>query len=208
MDGAVSLIAIVAAVLLGAMSPGPSFVLIVRTAMADTRKSAVAAALGMGIGGTVFATAAALGLHIVLTTVPALYVALKVAGAAYLLYLAIKLWRGARSPILVESAGAESRKSWWRSFAVGLATQLSNPKTAVVYASIFTAFLSADRPVWLTSVLIPCIFIVEFGWYAIVAVAFSSEVPRQSYLRCKRWIDRAAGTVIGFLAVKLAADTR
>ena len=208
MESWMSLLAIVAAISLGAMSPGPSFVMVVRTAVASSRRAAIFAALGMGVGGAAFATAAVLGLHIVLTTAPALYLIVKVAGAAYLLYLAIMLWKGADRPIVVEGEAIESRRSRQKAFALGMATQLSNPKTAIVYASIFTAFLSADRPAWLAAVLIPCVFVVEAGWYAIVAIAFSSEIPRRNYLRCKRWIDRAAGAVMGLLAVRLVADAR
>jgi threonine/homoserine/homoserine lactone efflux protein len=208
MDIFVSLLAIVAAILLGAMSPGPSFVLVVRTAVASKRNTAIASALGMGVGGIVFATAAVLGLHVVLSTVPALYFMIKIAGAGYLLYVAAVLWKVANDPLPVESAGPRSGENWRRSFSVGLATQLSNPKTAVVYASIFTAFLSADRPTWFSAVLIPCVFIVEFGWYALVAAIFSSEIPRRNYLRGKRWVDRAAGAVMALLALRLVADMK
>jgi threonine/homoserine/homoserine lactone efflux protein len=95
-----------------------------------------------------------------------------------------------------------------RSFGVGLATQLSNPKTAIWYASIFTVLLSADQPRGLAVVLLPIIFVIEVGWYALVAVAFSSAGPRRGYLRLKPWIDRAAGGVMGLLGLKLLWEAK
>jgi threonine efflux protein len=209
MELPLAIVAILGAVLIGAISPGPSFVLVARTAVAVSRSDGIAAALGMGLGGSVFAAAALLGLQVVLAAVPSLYLSLKIAGAAYLIYLAIRLWRGAAAPIAAAADAAPGRiGSRCRSFALGLATQLSNPKTAMVYASIFTALLPADQPAWLAAVVLPSIFAIEAGWYAIVAVAFSSERPRRGYLRSKRWIDRAAGAVMGLLALKLISEAR
>jgi threonine/homoserine/homoserine lactone efflux protein len=208
MELPIAIVAILGAVLIGAISPGPSFVLVARTAVAVSRSDGIAAALGMGLGGSIFAAAALLGLQVVLAAVPSLYLGLKIVGAAYLIYLAIRLWRGAAAPIAAADVAPGRIGSRRRSFALGLATQLSNPKTAMVYASIFTALLPADQPPWLAAIVLPCIFAIEAGWYAIVAVAFSSERPRRGYLRSKRWIDRAAGAVMGLLALKLIWDAR
>jgi threonine/homoserine/homoserine lactone efflux protein len=208
MELPIAVAAILAAVLVGAISPGPSFVLVARTAVAVSRSDGIAAALGMGLGGSIFAAAALLGLQVVLAAVPSLYLGLKMAGAAYLIYLAIRLWRGAAAPIAAADVAPGRIGSRRRSFALGLATQLSNPKTAMVYASIFTALLPADQPPWLAAVVLPSIFAIEAGWYAIVAVAFSSERPRRGYLRSKRWIDRAAGAVMGLLALKLISEAK
>ena len=172
MELPIAIVAILGAVLIGAISPGPSFVLVARTAVAVSRSDAVATALGMGLGGLIFAAAALLGLQVVLAAVPSLYLGLKIAGAAYLIYLAVRLWRGAGAPIAAPDVAPGRLSSGWRSFALGLATQLSNPKTAVVYASIFTALLPADHPGWWAALVLPSIFAIEAVWYAIVAVAF------------------------------------
>jgi threonine/homoserine/homoserine lactone efflux protein len=126
-------------------------------------------------------------------------------GGLYLLYLAISLWRGAGEPIALSDAGAPMAATD-RSFWLGLSTQLSNPKTTIVYASVFAALLPADVPLWLFAVLPPLVFLLEAGWYAIVAVAFSTARPRAAYLRAKVWIDRLAGVVIGALGLRLLHD--
>ena len=69
----VSVLSIAGAIALGAMSPGPSFIMVARTAVASSRTDGLAAALGMGVGGVLFASVALLGLHAVLSAVPWLY---------------------------------------------------------------------------------------------------------------------------------------
>jgi threonine/homoserine/homoserine lactone efflux protein len=95
-----------------------------------------------------------------------------------------------------------------RSFGFGLATQLSNPKTAIWYASIFPAFLSADQPRGFAAAVLPMIFMIETAWYALVAVAFSSAGPRRGYLGLKPWIDRLTAGVMGLLGLKLLWEAR
>lgn len=204
MSTATLIIGIVSALGLGAMSPGPSFLLVARTAVVASRMDGIAAAIGMGVGGVVFAAIALLGLHVLLANVPWLYVGLKIAGGAYLVYLGYRIWRGATKPLAVSQTDSlDVSRKITQSFGVGLITQLSNPKTAIVYASVFTAFLPPHFPLSLAFLLALLVFAVEAGWYAIVAIALSSEKPRSWYLRYKAWVDRAAGGVMAFLGGKL-----
>ncbi len=208
-------IAVAGAIALGAMSPGPSFVMVVRTAVARSRRDGLAAALGMGVGGAIFAGLALLGLTAVLASVGWLYLTLKILGGAYLLYLAVRIWRGAAEPLqMAAEAGAGTptpgRMPGWtlgwtpgRSFLLGLTTQLSNPKTSIFYASVFAALLPAGAGLETAAILLPAIFTIETGWYAIVALAFSARRPRQVYLRWKTRIDRFAGAVLAALGIRL-----
>ncbi|MDG3443073.1 LysE family translocator [Nitrospirillum amazonense] len=208
-----SLIPILVALLLGAMAPGPSFVLVTRTAVTQSRRNGLAAAVGMGVGGTFFGTLALLGLTALLTQVAWLNMALRLAGGLYLLYLALRMWRGAGTPLAMSAdTPAQGRApSLGRAFVVALATQLSNPKTAIAYASIFAALLPAQSelggpPSHLLLVLPPVIFLIEAGWYGVVAAAFSAAAPRRAYLKAKGGIDRVTGTVMGALGLRLVAD--
>jgi threonine/homoserine/homoserine lactone efflux protein len=199
-------VAVAGAIALGAMSPGPSFVMVVRTAVARSRRDGLAAALGMGAGGAIFAALALLGLTAVIAGVAWLYLGLKVLGGAYLLYLGLRIWGGARQPLDLGRAAGEGGAGAGRSFLLGLTTQLSNPKTAIFYASVFAALLPRGAGPETALLLLPVIFALEAGWYAIVALAFSASRPRQAYLRWKAWIDGLAGTVLAALGLKLMAD--
>jgi len=208
MGSTAAIAGILAVLLVGAMSPGPSFVLVARTAVARSRAAGLAAALGMGVGGTAFAALVLLGLQALLTQVAWLYAAIRLAGAVYLLYLAVRLWRGGADPAAgpgTDPAAARPARGLGRAFALGLATQLSNPKTALYYASVFAALLPAGLSGGQSVLLLALILLVEAGWYALVATAFSARRPRAAYLRAKAWVDRAAAVVLGLIGLRLLA---
>ena len=159
----------------------------------------------MGVGGITFAILALAGLQALLMQVEWLYLVLKIAGAGYLIYLGILIWRGAKTPLSMDNTEG-IRGGWRKSFLVGLGTQISNPKTAIWYASVFAAFLPAQPPLWMVLTLPPVIFAIEFGWYTIVALAFSAAKPRALYLGAKLWVDRAAGGIVCLLGGKLILE--
>lgn len=201
------LVGILGALLVGVISPGPSFVLVCRTSIAVSRRDGLAAALGMRLGAAIFGTLALLGLSALLAQVEWLYAGLKLLGGACLVHLGVRIWRGASAPLVIPGIAAFQPNTLARSFSFGLATQLSNPKTAVVYASVFAALLPAALPPWILVVLPPLIFLLEASWYAAVALAFSAERPRSAYVDAKGWIDRAAGAVMGALGLALIVET-
>jgi threonine/homoserine/homoserine lactone efflux protein len=196
--------AILGVLAVGIVSPGPSFVFVARTSIARSRRDGLAAGLGMGAGGVIFALLALLGLRAVLVEQGWVYAALRLAGGIYLLYLA--LWRSANRPLAAPAALPARGSGLGRSFAAGLLTQLSNPKTAVVYGSVFAALLPARPAAWLFGALPATILFLEAGWYAVVAMSFSAERPRALYAAGKRWIDRAAGGIMAALGARLVVE--
>lgn len=201
-----SLLGVLGALGVGVISPGPSFLMVARISVARSRRDGLAAAVGMGIGGVLFALLALLGMRTLILKVPSLYLVLRIVGALYLIYLGIRIWLSARAP-LAETRSGKDRTTIAGSFIRGLVTQLSNPKTAVVYGSIFAALLPPDLP-RLGLIILPClVFVIETSWYAIVAYALSSAAPRQVYLRAKKTIDRTAGGVMSVLGLKLLVQS-
>jgi threonine/homoserine/homoserine lactone efflux protein len=201
MNATLAILAIAAAIAIGAASPGPSFVMVVRTAVAKSRADGLAAALGMGVGGVIFCALALFGMRAIFAQAEWIYTAFKLAGGCYLIYLAWRIWRAADQPLAQESTTVVEGRVL-RSFLLGLGTQLSNPKTLVFYGSVF-ALLPADLPIWGDLVLPPIIMTIETGWYTLVALAFSLPQPRAAYLRWKGKIDRLAGAVMAALGIKL-----
>lgn len=201
-----ALLSILGTLAVGAMSPGPSFVVVVRASAGSSRRDGLASALGMGCGGLVFAALALAGLQALLMQVSWLYLVLKAAGGVYLVHLGWRIWRGAAAPLHAADGTPAAAHGGRRSFAIAFVTQISNPKTAIWYASVFAAFLPNPIPGWMFWTLLPLIFALEAGWYAIVALAFSALRPRAVYLGAKLWIDRVAGGVVGLLGGKLILE--
>lgn len=200
----VAIFSISLALTIGAISPGPSFVMVARTALAVSRKDGLAAALGMGIGGVLFATIALLGLLTLLTAVPVLYISLKILGGAYLIYLGYKIWQDSAQPVTLNNTEQQTKNNpVWHSFFLGLTTQISNPKTAVVYTSVFASLLPSNVPTFAVIALPIVVFIIEAGWYSLVALTLSATKPRARYLASKKWLDRTVGTILSLLGTKL-----
>lgn len=209
MSPTIALLTILGALLVGAISPGPSFVFIMRTSVAQSRADGLAGALGMGVGAAFYGALALVGLKTLMTEASWLYFALKIAGGLYLIYLGYRIWMGAKEPIAAAAeVGRIARKSLAKSFVLGLATQLSNPKIVAVFGAVFAALMPDNAPLWVSLALPPMIFVQETAWYALVAIVFSSVRPRALYLGAKLWIDRVAAAVIGVLGIRLLIEAR
>ena len=205
MDPIVSLFSIFGALTLGAISPGPSFLFVARTAVAVSRRSGIASAAGMGLGAALICTLALLGVRAVLAQAEWLYVTFKLLGGAYLCYLAWRLWRSGQvaAAVSTEAPLPSTQAGVNRSFWLALGTQLSNPKTLIVISGIFAALLPSRIPGWMYWTIPLVDIVLETSWYIFVAVALSSRGPRLVYLSARSTIDRAAGCVLGVLGLRL-----
>lgn len=197
----IALSAIGVAILFGAMSPGVSFLLVARTAMSSSRRAALAVATGMGFGAFVFAAIALAGLHTLLTLIPSLYTGLKLAGGCYLLWLAVKMFRrpSNRFNDLTETEEVSASKA----FITGVFTQISNPHTALVFASIFSAALSKNIQPVMYIILPTMAFVIDVLWYAVVACLLSTHGPRQAYIKYRKFIDKLSGGIMALLGIRL-----
>ena len=207
MEYVLSIILILLALLIGAVSPGPSFLVVARYSLSTSRRLGIAAAAGMGLGGVLLSILALLGLHAALSSVPLLYLYLKILGGLYLIYLGLQIWKDAQKPVVVNLEPDRNLESSGKAFTVALVTQLSNPKAAIIYGSIFASLLPAKIPESFFYSLPPLVFIVEAGWYTAVALTLSSDIPRKVYLNTKAHYDRLAAVVMSGLGLKLIAGS-
>ncbi len=194
---------------LGVMSPGPSFIFVAQTTLSKSRSHGIVTSFGMGTGAVIFTLLACFGLFIVLETVPFLYSFLKLVGGLYLLYLAYKIWTSENKSSEETTTASESShispdKNYLISYLLGLFTQLSNPKTAIVIGSIIMAFLPPEVPPYSFLIIAVLTFIIDCGWYCIVSIALSTAKARRFYDRFKRRINKIAGGVMALLGIKLA----
>jgi RhtB (resistance to homoserine/threonine) family protein len=192
--------------LLAVASPGPTFLLVARTAAGGSRGAALVAALAVGIGALVWATAALFGLQALLARFEWLYLTLRIAGGLYLIYLGVQLLRHAGRGDAPVTAARAARRSAARIFREALMVQLSNPKVAVFFGSVFLTLLPADGPPWMAGVVLLVVFVNECGWFTLVALLFSGSAVRAGYGRARVWIERLTGGVLAALGLRLALD--
>ncbi|MCE5971987.1 LysE family translocator [Sinirhodobacter sp. WL0062] len=190
--------------LAAAISPGPAVLLAARTGLREGFARGSWLAVGIGLGACIWVCAALFGLAILFRVAPALLTALKFAGAAYLIYLAYKMWRHAPEPMDDRMAEVVSSRSNLGLVWQGIATQLANPKPAVFFGTIFLTFVPPDAPIWAYALILLIIFVNDAGWNVIVARIFSLERTRRGYLNLKTTIDRIFGGLLAALGLKLA----
>lgn len=118
------------------------------------------------MSGAIFGVFAPDGLIALLQKVECLFVALYVCGGLYLAFLGFQIWRGATKPMVVEESAfvlRPLRSSIARAFWMGIATQVANPKTAVVYASVFAALLPNKSSSGLLRAVPPPVLLTKAG---------------------------------------------
>jgi threonine/homoserine/homoserine lactone efflux protein len=194
--------------LLAVASPGPSTVLVIQTAAVAGRRGGLLAALAMMVGAVAWATAALFGLQALFAQFEWLYFGFRIAGAVYLIYLAIMLWRHARDPLPEIPVAPSGRATGWQGFLRALLLQLSNPKIMVFFGSIFLSVLPANPPGWMDGAVLAIVAFNEFTWFALLALLFSGGRARAFYRRAKSWLDRIMGGALALLGLRLAMSDR
>lgn len=201
------LLGLAAVHLMAAASPGPSFVLVAQTAVGSGRRAGLLAAFAMMLGAVLWAAAALYGLQALFARFEWLYLAMRVGGGLYLLYLAVMLWRHAPEP-LPEPKADGARTGAMQGFVRALLLQLSNPKVMVFFGSIFLALLPADPPPGMQAATLAIVAFNEFTWYALITLLFSGGPARAIYRRAKFWLDRLMGSALALLGLRLALLSR
>lgn len=197
-------IAFAALCLFAAISPGPAVLMSARTGLTQGFRTGLGLAAGIGAGAVVWALAAIFGLGLVFAVAPALLWALKLLGGAYLVWMGWHLWQGATKPFNTVDTRSLPR-SPWAGFRLGLLTQFSNPKAAVMFSAIFLGTVPPHTPLWQVVALLLVIFTNEFLWNSAVARIFSLDRTRAAYISLKTIIDRAFGGLLIALGAKVAA---
>jgi threonine/homoserine/homoserine lactone efflux protein len=193
------ILAIGAAQMVAVVSPGPSFLITARTAVVRSRSDGVKVAAGLAAGTVVWAGAALFGLNALFHAVPVLFMAMKLVGALFLIWIAYQIFAHAKVPLQIEGVAAVDGSPFWRGFWV----QISNPKVMVFFGSIFIAMLPESPPLWMLFALLGVVVFNEFWWYSVVALFFGTGPVRSFYIKTKSWIDRFTGLFLGALGLRL-----
>jgi len=200
------LIAFIATTAVFAYIPGPAMLYAAAQTIARGRWSGLMATLGIHLGGYFHVIAAAAGLSILFHAVPTLYMIVKFAGAAYLIWLGISLFR-AKVEGDAALPGIEP-KSGRRAFFESVTVEVLNPKTAIFFVAFLPQFVDASAafPVWLQLAILGTIVNLMFSSADIVCVflagAVMAKLRRSS--TAQRLMQRAGGTMLVGLGAHLA----
>jgi threonine/homoserine/homoserine lactone efflux protein len=189
-----------------AFVPGPAMLYAAARTLAGGRVAGFMASLGIHLGGYAHVIAAAAGLSILFHAVPTLYMAVKLTGAAYLVWLGVALFRsraedGAAQPDAMSRSGR-------RAFAQSIAVEVLNPKTAIFFLAFLPQFADpgAGLPIWGQLLILGTIVNLTFSLADVVCVLLASVVMsrlRRSG-RAQRLMQRTGGTALIGLGAHLA----
>lgn len=187
--------------------PGPNMIYLVSRSIAQGRRAGLISLAGVGIGFLAYLLAASAGLATLFALVPQIYLTLKLAGAAYLLWLAWNALRPGGASVFATQELEPDRPR--KLFGMGLLTCLLNPKIAILYISLLPQFLDPSRGhlgpqsliLGLTQltvgVLMNAVFVITAGSVAV----FLSRRP--TWMRIHRYL---TGTALAVFAIRLATD--
>lgn len=193
MHDAIHLLPIAGVLFLGVASPGPSFALITSTAMSVSRRAGVLTAFGFAAASGTWALLAVAGLGIVLAQAPLIYTAVKVVGAAYLIWIGVKMLLGARKPLAIaDGAHASGLAAIRRAYLVSM----TNPKTIAFYGSIFTVMVPSSAPLWFYVAVVAIAAVISGAWYGGVALMFSHDIVRRTFAKAKTGIEAVMGVIL------------
>jgi threonine/homoserine/homoserine lactone efflux protein len=189
---------------MAAISPGPAVLMSARTGVTEGLRTGAFLAIGIGAGAVVWAAAALFGLALIFQAAPALLWALKIAGGLYLIHMAWGMWRDADQPLDMSESSRPPRSAA-SAFRLGLITQLSNPKPAILFSAIFIGTVPQGTPAWVIAALLTVVFLNEAIWNTLVARIFSFSRSKAAYISLKTIIDRSFGGLLALLGIKIAA---
>lgn len=201
------------AVFLVSVVPGPDMLFIVANAAAGGRRTGVVAAAGMSTGLAVHSVAAALGLGALIQAAPEVLDGVRIAGAAFLLYLAYLTWRASRQEPGAAGAAPElPRRTLRRTYVMATLTNLANPKVILFYLAFVPQFITTGGGSWPATVQ----FLVLGGLFILVgfpvdaSAALLAGTLSDRFLRTgsrvRRRLERVTAAIFAGLAARLALD--
>ncbi|TCP49341.1 threonine/homoserine/homoserine lactone efflux protein [Tamaricihabitans halophyticus] len=200
--------------LLGVITPGIDTFLVLRHTLLSGRRAGMATVGGIGLGCAVWATASLAGLTALLVASRTAYDVVRIAGAAYLVWLGgIAIWKSLPRNQAPASGDAEltvlTPMRPMVAFRTGMVTNLLNPKVGVFYISILPQFMPTGAGATLWGMLLVTIHITAtFAWLPLVIWTASKAKRWFLRQRVRAWLDRTTAAVLIGVGVKLAANTR
>lgn len=186
--------------------PGPDMALVARNVLRHGRSAGIATSVGICTGILGWAVAAALGVSTLLATSAIAFTALKLAGAAYLIYLGISTLRGHDGPLV---SGPDNRAglTWDRAWRQGLLSAMLNPKLGVFFLTLLPQFIApGESPAGQALQLAVVFDLIGLAWlvtYSAMLGAVGSVLNRPGPRRLIRWV---TGTILVGFGARVALE--
>ncbi|WP_417542428.1 LysE family translocator [Methylophaga thalassica] len=200
--------AVAVAHFLALLSPGPDFVLVVKSAMKGHRKNAIGVALGIATANAVYIGLCLVGVGAILAASVSLMMALKIIGGLFLLYLAfhaLKAPKSAYRELSVTSVNSTelAKISFIKECITGFMSGILNPKNLLFYLSLFTVALTPEVNLGFKILLGVWMTLVVFLWDVAIIYLLSKQTVRNKFTRLSFYIDKATGVILGTIGFNI-----
>lgn len=200
-------LALAGVILLAAMSPGPDFVIMLRSVMAGGRRAGMACAAGIASGVLAWAIVTSVGIAGLLAASAVAFTVVKLVGAAYLVLLGAQALLAARRggyERTAEPEAGQTRRSAFVAYRQGLLTNVFNPKVAVFFLALWPQFLPHDATVTDTAILTAVAGLTSLVYFATLANVVTVLRGFLTASKVRRTIDAVMGTLLIGIGVRIA----
>ena len=193
---------------LALLSPGPDFILVVKSAIRNKSKSAIGVAFGIALANAVYIGLCLIGVGSILAASIPIMITLKIIGGLFLIYLAYQALKARKSSYenldAFENTGFRNHSnSFWLEFITGFMSGVLNPKNLLFYLSLFTVVLTNDVSfsfklglgIWMTAVV--------FLWDAAIIFLLSTQQIRKRFTKIAFYIDKVTGVLLGLIGITI-----
>jgi RhtB (resistance to homoserine/threonine) family protein len=195
-------LAVAAITVLAVIAPGADFAMVVRNSYLYGRRTGVLGAVGVAAGVLVHVTYMMLGVGLLIASSTALFTVVKLAGAAYLVYIGVRTFR-TRAELAVD-LGNRTGLTPFAALRTGFLTNVLNPKTTLFVVSTFAQVVSPGTPALQQVGYGLFMSLAHLLWFGVVAVFFSHSRMRGLMLRGQKVLNKVIGTALAGLGVSLA----
>ncbi|OAN79266.1 lysine transporter LysE [Sulfitobacter sp. EhC04] len=196
-----SLVAFNLLLLAALASPGAAMIFVIKTTVSAGRVAGLLSGVGLALAAGCWTASAFLGLDRLLALAPWAYVTLKVAGALYLIWIAVQTWRHAR-----QAPGDAVPRPAGRNLMAGALVNLGNPKSMLFAAALILVVFPRGMNAGEIAFVVFNHVVLEILFYSLFATLLSTPVARQGYLRLKPVFDRIAALLLGAFGARLLIE--
>lgn len=192
---------------LAVASPGPDFAIVMRQSLVFGRRFAILTSIGIGLAILVHVTYAVLGIGLLIRDTVWLFTTIKIAGAAYLLYIGWQAIRVQKAEVNEFKPVSHDTMSSMKAFRQGFITNVLNPKATLFFLSLFTTIVSAETPMGIQALYGIWMSVMTGAWFIFLSLMLTQQRVRQFFASFGHWIDRVLGAFLIILAIMLLFST-
>jgi len=177
------------------ITPGPNMLAVVSASLTLGRRHGVATGIGLALGALIWSICAVLGVAVLFDMFPRAVFALKLIGAGYLVWLGAKSIKAATETSNSISLASTNNRALRQSFRTGFLVSITNPKAALFFGSVMTAFIPASASSWFLTLVVAICGLLAVILHSITATVFSTNVAVGVFQRFQSTISYTIGAV-------------